>query len=116
MSRYLLLVLINLPLVVFAISGLIIGFKSRKINTKQLIVRLVFWVALLCALVLVYPLYTYLFEHDLTQTEPLSLFDVVLITAVIALLVSSLRLRSRVDSLEQKVNKLHQEVSIKTSD
>lgn len=116
MSRYLLLVLLNLPLILLAISGLIVSFKAKKIHLKQLIVRLFFWVALLGALILVYPLYTFLFQNNLTQTEPLSLFDVVLITAVIGLLVSHLRSRSKIDSLESKMNKLHQEISIKTSD
>lgn len=61
-------------------------------------------------------MYEFLFSNNLTSTEPLSLFDVVLITAVIAMVFMSSRSRAKVETLERRVQDLHQELSIRLAE
>lgn len=61
------------------------------------------------------PVYKSLYSSGLTQTESLSLFDVIQITAIIILLYGINRARIKLASLENKVNEIHQIISIKTS-
>ena len=60
-------------------------------------------------------MYDFLSTSNLTQTEPLSLFDVIQITAVITVLFIANRSRIKIESLERRVNDLHQEISITLS-
>jgi hypothetical protein len=61
------------------------------------------------------PIYTWLYSEGLTQTEALSLFDVILITASLYIFFLLNKLYVKVDVLEKRVQDLHQELSIKLS-
>lgn len=115
MSRYLLLVLLNAPFILSAVAGAFINFKLKKISQRQFYKRVGVWIFILIGLILAEPIYTYLFTRGLTQTEPLSLFDVIQITAIVWAFYIISRTRSRVNLLERKVNDLHQEISIRLS-
>lgn len=115
MSRYLLLLLLNLPLIIVAIAGLIVKIKLKKISTKRFIILVSFWLLILIGITLAQPIYEYLFANNLTQTEPLSLFDVVQLTAIVAILFTLVRTRTRLELTERRLNDLHQEISIQMS-
>ena len=116
MSRYLLLFLLNLPFIMAAILGIITQFKLNKISRRRFVVQLGLWCAALVGLALAQPIYAWLFNNKLTDTEPLSLFDVVQITGIIIVLYVANRARAKADSLEKKFKDLQQELSIKLSD
>ena len=61
------------------------------------------------------PFYTWLFSNDLTDTESLSLFDVVQITAIVITFYILNRVRIKAERTERRLNDLHQELSIKLS-
>ena len=115
MSRYLLLFLLNTPFIIAALLSATVSFKLKKISLRRYAFYLVFWSSLLAGLALASPIYDFLFSRELTTTEPLSLFDVVQITAIVGVLYLAGRTRARVDTLERRVNDLHQELSIKLS-
>ena len=113
MSRYLILVLANIPLVLIAIFNAIVSFKLKHISKKRLIAKIVFWICLLILLILTQPMYNFLYSEGLTKTEALSLFDVVLITGSVLMFFLINRLYVKVDILERKLQDLHQELSIR---
>lgn len=115
MSRYTLLFLLNLPFILAALLGITVSYKLNKISRRRYASYLIFWLVLLAGLALASPIYNYLFTRELTQTEPLSLFDVMQITGIVSVLYIATRTRARVDSLERRVNDLHQELSIRMS-
>lgn len=115
MSRYLILVILNLPLVFAAIANAVISFKLNHISKRRLILKVGFWIVVLLALVSTKTIYTYLYNEGLTETEPLSLFDVFQITGIIYVFFLVNRLYVKVDVLERRVQDLHQELSIKLS-
>lgn len=115
MSRYLLLFLLNLPFILAAILSQITQYKLGKSSKKRLRIQLVLWTMILAGLALAETLYDWLFSNGLTQTESLSLFDVVQITAIVIVFYIANRSRLKIETLEHRLNDLHQELSIKIS-
>lgn len=115
MSRYLLLLLLNTPLVIAAILGAITRYKLQRLTMRQLVVQLLFWSMIFIGLAVAEYVYEWLFSLNLTKTEPLSLFDVVQISGIITLLFIVNRLRTKVDAASRRVELLHQEISIRFS-
>lgn len=115
MSRYLLLLLLNIPFIAAGILTAVTQYKLGKSSKKRLFTQLIFWIAVFIALATAQPIYQWLFNNQLTQTEPLSLFDVVLFTGLVVTFYIANRTRSRVDSLERRLRDLHQELSIQSS-
>lgn len=115
MSRYLLLLLLNIPFILAGITSAVVNYKLGHSTRTTFLLRITLWTAILSGLFLAEPIYIYLFSNELTQTEPLSLFDVVQITAIVFVLYIASRARSKVDTLERRVQDLHQELSIRLS-
>jgi len=115
LSRYTLLLLLNLPFIMAGILGAITQRKLGKSSNNRLIAQLLLWVAILCGLIMAEPLYDWLYGHQLTQTEPLSLFDVIQITAIIITFYIATRTRIKLEAVERRLNDLHQELSIRLS-
>jgi hypothetical protein len=114
-SRYLILVILNTPLIITAILNAVVSYNLKHLSLRRLIFKVVFWLAVFVGLVLAEPLYKLLYAQGLTQTEPLSLFDVIQITGVILVFFLVNRLYVKVDVLEHRVQDLHQELSIRLS-
>lgn len=114
-SRYLLLLLLNLPFIIAAVISQITLYKLGKSSKKRLYVQLVIWLVILIGLISAEGFYEWLHSNGLTQTESLSLFDVVQITAIVMLLYVTNRSRQKIESLETRLNDLHQELSIRLS-
>jgi hypothetical protein len=116
MSRYLLLFLLNLPFILAGLLSTITQYKLQRISRLRAIIQTLMWLTILVGLSLAHSLYEWLFAHNLTATEPLSLFDVVQITAIVFIFYIAHRTRSHVDTLEHRLQDLHQELSIKLSE
>lgn len=115
MSRYLLLILLNLPLIIAGMVSALVDYKLKKLPRRKFVVQLSVWAVILAGLLAAEPIYQFLFSNQLTETEPLSLFDVMQITGIITILFMANRSRIKVERLERRVQDLHQELSIKLS-
>ena len=112
MSRYLILVLLNTPLIIAGLLGALVDFKLGKLRRRKFIFQVVLWLLIFAGLIFAKPIYEFLFSNNLTQSEPLSLFDVIQITGIITVLFIANRSRIKVEILERRVQDLHQELSI----
>ena len=74
------------------------------------------WIFILIGILFAENIYKYLFTNNLTQTEPLSLFDVIQITGIVIVLYIANQAYAKVDALEKRVQDLHQELSIRLAD
>jgi hypothetical protein len=104
------------PLVIAAITGSFISYKLGRTSRRRMVLKIIFWVFLLIGLILVQPLYRLLYDKQLTESEPLSLFDVLQITGIIYVFYTVNRLYARLDSAERRFQDLHQELSIRLSE
>lgn len=112
MSRYLLLFLLNLPFIIASMLNATVAYKMNRISKRTYFLRMGLWTFVLAGLALAYPIYNFLFTRELTESEPLSLFDVVQITALVGVFYIASRTRSKLDILERRLSDLHQEISI----
>ncbi len=115
MDKYVLLVVLNLPFVIFGFIRALVMYRIGSLQRIGFVVRLLFWSFVLCGLVFAEPIYNFLFMNNLTDTTPLSLADVLLVTGVIFTLSLCLRLYARIDTLEKRVSDLHENLSITIS-
>jgi len=115
-SRYLILFLLNLPFILAAILSQITQYKLGKSTRKRLYVQMLLWLLILVGLITAEPFYNWLFAQGFTQSDPLSLFDVVQITAIVVLFYIVNRARLKLEFIERRLNDLHQELSIKLSE
>lgn len=115
MNRYFILIILNTPLIFAAILNATVAYKLKRTNKRRFILRVAFWLSIFAGLVFAQPIYVFLFSNNLTQTEPLSLFDVIQITGIIFSLFIANQAYAKVDHLEQRLQSLHQELSITLS-
>ena len=115
MSRYLILLLLNLPFISISILSAITQYKLGRASKRRAIVQILLWVVILIGLASAESIYTWLFSNNYTETESLSLFDVLQITAIVFLLYFVNRLRTKVDHVESRLRDIHQEISIRLS-
>lgn len=113
MSRYLILVILNAPLIMAGILSATVSYRLNKSSKKRFIFRILLWFGILIGLLLSEPIYNFLFSNQLTTTEPLSLFDVIQITGIIFTLFLANRAYTKAESLERMVHNLHRELTIK---
>jgi hypothetical protein len=114
-SRYLILIVLNLPLILAGILSTLVSYKLKRTSRRKFIFRLLFWLIILVGIVFAEPIYAFLFSNQLTETEPLSLFDVIQITGIVFTLYIASQALLKVSNLEHKIQDLHQELSIRIS-
>jgi hypothetical protein len=98
-----------------SILSAITKYKLGQLTKNRLIIQLVLWILIFIGLASAESVYNWLFQNNLTQTEPLSLFDVIQITAIVMVFYIANRSRAKIEFLEKRVQDLHQELSIRLS-
>lgn len=116
MSRYLILVILNTPLVLAALMSALVDYKMGRFSRKVFLRHVIFWLVIFVGLACTQIIYQFLFSNGLTATEPLSLFDVIEITGIIVVLYMASRSRTKIETLERRIQDLHQELSIRLSE
>jgi hypothetical protein len=114
-SRYLILIILNLPLILLGILNAVVNYKLGHTIRKRFVFKILFWSIILAGILFAEPIYSFLFSNHLTQTEPLSLFDVMQITGIILTIFIANQAYGKAELLERKVQDLHQELSIRLS-
>ena len=110
--RYLILVLLNLPIIILALVNIVTQYKLRKVSKSRFQHQLIIWGVLLVVIIASFPIYNLISGRPLFDATELSLFDIVQTTAIIYIINSQ---RHRIESNERRVRDLHEELSIKLS-
>lgn len=116
MDKYTILIILNAPFVIFGVIKAIGMYKEGIIGRIALLNRLIFWGLIFAGLLFAKNLYIFLFTKHLTDTTPLSLADVMLVTGLMFSLFLCIRLYAKIDILEKRFTALHEELSITLSD
>lgn len=113
--RYVILVLVNLPVILLALVGLITKYKLGRITPTRFRHQIILWTIILIVLIGSFPLYNYLVGQPLLDSRELSLFDIAQTTAITFLLYVCNDLRQKIEQNDKKTRDLHQELSIELS-
>lgn len=113
--RYIILVLLNLPVILLALLNIITQYKLNKVPRRRLTKQLIMWVLLLLLLVSSFPIYNYLNGQQPLNSQNLSIFDIIQTTAIVWLFYAINDQRRKLEQNEKRLRDLHQELSIKLS-
>jgi hypothetical protein len=114
-SRYLLLLLLTLPFILASILTAVTQYKLGHSTKRRATIQICLWIIVFIGLALAKSFYEVLSRYGLTDTDSLSLFDVVQITAIIMLFYGFNRMRLKIEAIEKRFENLHQELSIRLS-
>lgn len=113
--RYIVLVLLNLPIILLALVNIVTQHKLRRVSKARFRHQIVLWVVILVVLICSFPLYNQLNGRPLLDSKELSAFDIVQTTALVFLVYVVNHQRQQIERTERLVRDLHQEVSIRLS-
>lgn len=111
--RYLILVALNMPIVLLALTNLLVQFKMHKISSRRFYQQLLAWFIISSVLICSFPVYNSLTGKPLLDSSSLNSFDIAEITAIIYLLYVINDHRRKIERAEKTLRDLHQELSIK---
>ena len=113
--RYLILVLLNVPIILAALINIITQYKLHKVSVARFRHQLIIWLVIMVVLVGSFPMYNISIGHPSLDSSELSLFDILQTTAIILLFYIANNQRQRIDQNERRLRDLHQELSIRLS-
>jgi len=113
--RYIILVILNIPVIILALFNILTQYKMKKVTKKRFQHQVILWLVILVVLICSFPFYNYLAGKALLDSAELSLFDTVQTTAIIMLFYVANSQRQKIDRAEKTIRDLHQEVSIRLS-
>lgn len=115
MSKYLIIILLNLPIAVMGILWSTVSYKTKSMTKKRYRVEIVSWVIIVLGLISIEPIYNKLIQAGLTDSAPLSLVDVIALTLIVLSLFLIGRLQEKITALNKKFSILHEEIVIAKS-
>lgn len=113
--RYIVLVLLNLPIILLALVNILTQYKVRRVSNARFRHQIILWSIILVVLVCSFPLYNHLTGKPVLDSSELSLFDIVQTTALVFMFYIANRQRQQIEQSERMVRDLHQELSIRLS-
>ena len=114
--RYIILILLNVPIIMLALVNIVTDYKLKKISVNRFRNQIFLWILILIVVIGSFPVYNILVGHPPLDSSELSLFDIVQTTIIIFLLYAINSQRQRIEQNEQRLKKLHQEISIRLSE
>lgn len=114
--RYILLIILNLPIIFLALFNIITQYKLKKISLKRLQHQFALWLIILTVLVCSFPAYNLLAGNPIFDSSQFSLFDIFQTTAIVVVIYVLNRQRQKIEQNEITIRDLHQELSIKLSE
>lgn len=114
--RYVILVLLNVPIILLALMNIITQYKMKRIPSTRFRHQFLLWLIILVVLISSFPIYNLLNGRTLLDSRELSSFDIAETTVLILLFYIVNNQRRKIEENERMTRDLHQELSIKLSE
>lgn len=115
MLKYILLTVVVVALFAVVSVRATVDYKTKRISKNKYSATVLFWFAVVVAIILVGPLYEWLRISNLTDSGPISLIDLILLTVTVFLLYLIMRMKQNLTELSNKISRLHEEIAIEKS-
>lgn len=113
--RYLILVILNLPIFLLAVLNIVTQYRLGKISKDRFRIQLSIWLIIALVILTSFPLYNLSQGNELFLSDGFSWFDIAQITVIVYLLYFINRQRQKIEATDKTLRDLHQELSIKLS-
>lgn len=113
--RYLILLLLNLPVILLALLNIVTRYKMKKLSRERFYKQLLLWLVVLVVIAGSFPVYNLIAGRPVLDSLDLSAFDIAQTTVIVFLLYAFNNLHQKLDQTERRLRDLHQEVSIRLS-
>ena len=113
--RYIVLVLLNTPIVALALVSFITKYKLGRLSKQRFKFQMFLWAVILFIIVSSFPIYNILSGKHPLYSADLSYFDIIQTTAIVLLIYTVNNQRQKVEQADRKLRDIHQELSIKLS-
>ncbi len=113
--RYMLLLVLNIPVITLAVVTMITQYKLHKVSAARLRHQLIIWLTMFVVLVGSFPVYNLLTDKPVFNSDELSLFDIFQTSAIVMLFYIVNHQRQRIERSEKTMRTLHEEISIRLS-
>ena len=110
--RYLILVIINLPIVFLAFLNIITQYKMKRIDKERFIRQTLLWLIISLVLILAFPIYNLANGRAIFSSVELSFFDIAEVTSIVFLFYTVNNQIRKLNNTERRLRDLHQEMSI----
>ncbi|HWZ65806.1 MAG TPA: hypothetical protein VNX65_03335 [Patescibacteria group bacterium] len=115
MNKYNILILLNMPFVIFGLFKTYSLFANGSLSRLAYTIRTVFWLVVAVGILFVKPIYSFLVYQSLTDSPPPNLLDIAEITGIVLCVTVCFRLYSKLESAEKRLSDLHERLSIELS-
>jgi len=112
-NKYNVLIYLTAPVLILFLFRIIDNYKRRKIGSKSMIILLASWIVLTTGLIFNKYLFDVIRSSKLSDSTPLSLYDVIQISFIVFLIYITFRHTFKIEELKGKVTKLNQEIALK---
>lgn len=113
--RYIILVLLNIPIISLALINIFTKYKLKKISKRRFQSQLLIWLLILMVIIGSFPTYNLISGRPILDSIALSSFDIVQTTTIVFLIYLYSRQRQKLELIEKTLRDFHQELSIKLS-
>ena len=114
--RYIILVLLNLPVIFLALINIITQYKVGRISPRRFKQQVFLWLVILIVLICSFPVYNHLSGKPILDAHELSSFDIVQTTAIVYMIYTLNNHRRKIEQNEKQLRDLHQELSIRLAE
>ncbi len=114
--RYIILVILNLPVILLAFVNIVTQYKLKKVDRRRFRFQIILWLVILIVLISSFPIYNLVIGLPVLDSSELSLFDIFQTTAIIYLFYIINDYRRKIERDERTIRDLHQEISIRLSE
>lgn len=115
MNKYQLLILLNMPFVIFGLLKTYSLHASGSLSRLAYGIRMVFWLVVGTGILFTQQIYSFLVHRSLTDSLPPTLLDVTELTGLVLCITLCLRLYTKLDVAEKRLSDMHERLSIELS-
>jgi hypothetical protein len=110
--RYIILVLLNVPIIMLAFLNLLTRYKLRRMNLSRFRLQFALWSLVLIVLLTSFPVYNLATGAHPLESEGLSFFDIAQTTVIVLLFYIINNQRQKIDRADKNIRDLHSHLSI----
>jgi len=115
-TKYNLLIILSSPILMLFILRIYDNYKRKRISLRASILLGLFWMILLTGVLFNKLIFELILRSKLSDSTPLSLYDMIQIVAIIFLIYVAFRQSFKIEDLREKITKINEEIALYKKD